>query len=316
MRKLVLLCGAIAASCLLFIGVFSVVHRPLTIGDVARHLEHKSAHARSLTSPKLVVFAGSGGRYSHRCAVITEATGQACANLSIAVGVGLDFLLEQLDPLLRRGDLVYMPLEYAEYRTTREAMDGGAQNQVLVHDMPQRLWTLPPARIARAYGSFDLPFLVHGLIEMGLQRTGFSRRTSLASLTPQGDESGHDLASSEAYGAFLRSLPPETVDIPLRSHALDVLHGFLERMRQRGVMVIGGLPATPEGTPLDARAIERLRTVYERAGHRFLVLPNRSQYPLDCFFDSLNHLNELCQLRHSALLGDALRAVMASATAP
>ena len=37
-----------------------------------------------------------------------------------------------------------------------------------------------------------------------------------------------------------------------------------------------------------------------------MVLPNRSRYPLDCFFDTLYHLNEGCQKAHSALVASGL----------
>lgn len=316
MRKLLLLAALISASVLLFAAVFSVVHRPLTIGEVPRLLASKSAYARSLPSPKLVVFAGSGGRYSHRCGVLTEITGWPCANLSIAVGIGLDFLIARLEPLLQPGDAVYVPLEYGQYRSTSEQMAAGTQNYVLVHDLPQQLWALPALRIVRAYGSFDLPFLIHGLLEMGLQCIGVQRRAGTATMTPQGDDSGHTEAAGLAYRDFLLSLQLEIVKVPAQSHALDVLDAFLLRMRERGVLVIGGLPTTPVGTLLDMPGIDGLRARYERAGHRFVVLDNRSQYPLSCFFDTLSHLNEPCQLRHSALLGQSLRTHLTHAAAP
>lgn len=316
MRKPLLLVAAIAASLMLFLAVFSVVHRPLTIGEIPRQLAFKSDYARSLPSPKLVVFAGSGGRYSHRCGVLTEQTGWPCANLSIAVGIGLDFLIAQIEPVLQPGDVVYMPLEYGQYHTTRAEMAAGTQNYVLVHDFTEQLWSLPPRRIARAYGSFDLPFLLHGLIEMGLQHIGHKRRTSTATLTPQGDDSGHTETAAAVYRDYLRSLRLETASIPAQSHALDVLDAFLLRMRERDVGVVGGLPTTPIGTVLDLPGIDRLRARYERAGQHFVVLPNQSQYPLSCFFDTLSHLNETCQQRHSALIGEALRGHLERAVAP
>ena len=49
-----------------------------------------------------------------------------------------------------------------------------------------------------------------------------------------------------------------------------------------------------------------LQTLFARHGESFLVLPNRSQYPLSCFFDTLYHLNEDCQKAHSTQVATAL----------
>jgi hypothetical protein len=90
---------------------------------------------------------------------------------------------------------------------------------------------------------------------------------------------------------------------------MDVLGGFLGRMRERGVLVVGGLPTTPDGVPLDDAGIERLQRFFAGHGQRWLQLPNRSQYPLNCFYDTLYHLNEPCQMVHSARVGTALAAL-------
>jgi hypothetical protein len=310
MRRFIAVVLAMLASVILYVGVFSVVHRPLTVGEIAPLLAIKSAYAKSLPSPKLIVLAGSNGRFSHRCAVITAASGWPCANLSIAVGIGLDFMLDRLEPLLQPGDVVYLPLEYGQYEASAQEMAAGEQNAVLVHDMQAELWQLPANQIARAYASFDLPFLVHGLIEMGLAERGFSRRISLASLTPQGDERGHTAAQGQRYAAFLAASRLDLHPLPARSHALDVLDAFLDRARARGALVVGGLPTTPDNVALDLAGISRLKQDFERHDHAFLELPNQSQYPLGCFFDTLYHLNEACQLKHSELVGQALATLL------
>ena len=319
MRALSLYLLALAASVALYLGVFSVVQRPLTTGGMVQVIQAKSAYARTLARPRLLVFAGSNGRYSHRCSALTQATGLPCANLSLAVGVGLDFQLQQFEPELGRGDLLYLPLEYGQYSASRDEMDSGAQNAALVHDLRHQLWQLPALRIARALGSFDLPYLVHGVVEMGLARTGFQRRNAIGNSTPQGDEKDHTEAASVAYLEFLRAAVFDSRPLPQSSHAMDVVAGFLQRMKLRGVLVVGGLPSTPDNAALDAAGIERVRQLFLRQGQLFVALPNRSQYPLACFHDTLYHLNEECQIAHSlaigAALADAVKQVKQQATA-
>lgn len=306
MHRLLQLGVAVVASLVLYVAVFSVVHRPLTLGEISTQLQFKQAYAASLPGPRLLIFAGSNGRYSHRCDAIAEALTMPCANLSIAVGVGLDFLLDELEQASRRGDWVYMPLEYSQYAVTRDVMNAGSKNAVLVHDMPAQLWRQEAARIARAYASFDLPFLIHGLAEMALQRAGVQRRTSLATLTPQGDEQGHSALRGQAYAEFVRSARFEPVVVPADSHALNVLSAYLRRARAQGVRVVGGLPTMPDNVALSEAQVDAIRQVFEREGQWFVSLPGRSRYSLSCFFDTLYHLNEECQLAHSKALGQAL----------
>lgn len=305
-KKLLTLVGLIALSIALFVAVFSVVHRPLVVGEIQKQLDYKQAYALTLTSPKIVIFAGSNGRYSHRCEVLTQALDMPCVNASIGVGIGLDFLLAQWRPLLHAGDLVYLPLEYSQYRFSNAEMHGGLQNALLVHSQRDHLWSLDAQRIAAAYGSFDLPFLVQGVVEMALDRHGFKRRSSTDSLTPQGDERGHTAEAAATYTAFLRDSRADSTALPERSGAIDVLNTFLRQMHDAGVTVVGGLPTVPDSVDVDASDIARLRRLYEGAGQHLIVLPNRSRYPLGCFFDTLYHLNEGCQKAHSALVASAL----------
>jgi len=305
-RQLIQFVAAFGLSLLLYGLVFTLVHRPLTLGDIAPLIQSKSQHAQGLPAPRLLLLAGSNGRYSHRCLPLQQATGRACSNLSIAVGIGLDFQLRQFEPLLRPGDVLYLPLEYSQYHVSRDEMAAGADNAVLVHDLREQLWELPPQRLARALGHFDLQFLVHGLVEMALARTGFQRRATSTALTPEGDQRGHTAAASLPYRDALRRTAFDTRPLPLQSHALQLLDSFLARAAQRGVRVVGGLPTVPEGVPLDLAGIERLRRLYLSHGHAWLELPKRSQYPLDCFHDTLYHLNEECQVAHSQALGAQL----------
>ncbi|MES2099801.1 MAG: hypothetical protein V4569_08285 [Pseudomonadota bacterium] len=314
MKRLLALVGLLALSIALFIAVFSVVHRPLVVGEIQKSLDYKLAYARQIGSPKIVIFAGSNGRFSHRCDMLSAALGRPCVNASIGVGIGIDFQLAQWRPLLRAGDLVYMPLEYSQYGFSNAEMHGGLQNALLVHSHRDILWSLDARRIAAAYGSFDLPFLIHGLAEMALERRGFRRRSSTESLTPQGDESGHTALLGQQYAAFLRSSTFGAISVPFDSDAIRVIEAFLHQARQDGIVVVGGLPTVPDSVVVAPREIERLRQFYAAQGQGFLVLPGQSRYPLDCFFDTLSHLNEACQKTHSAAVAVRLAGFLPKAS--
>ena len=307
--KLPSLLALLAGSMLLYLAVFSVVQRPLTVGEVARQLDTRLQFAQQLRSPKLVIFAGSNGRYSHHCATLAAPLGMPCVNASIGVGIGLDFQLDAWLDHLHAGDLFYMPLEYGQYRSTQADMQAGLQNALLVHHWPGRLWALPPERIVRALASFDVSSLIQGLAEMGLQAAGVSRRGGSIGHTLQGDARAHELAAALPYAAFLRSARAEPTSVPAQSHALAVLGRFLDAAQARGVRVVGGLPTVPDTVTVEPADVDALRRFYTRHGHGFLALPNLSRHPLGCFFDTLYHLVQECQQAHSAAVGQALRAL-------
>ena len=76
----------------------------------------------ALRSRTELIVAGSNGPYSHRCETMEPLLGIACVNAGVAVGIGLDYLFARWEPLLRSGDIVYLPLEEAQYTRTDAAI--------------------------------------------------------------------------------------------------------------------------------------------------------------------------------------------------
>ena len=307
MKRLLILVGAAAASIALYVSVFSFVERPLTLGDLTKQLDYKLDYARGLTTPKILILAGSNGRYSHRCEQFTVVLGYPCVNGSIASGIGLDFLLGQYQAVLRRGDVVYMPLEYSQYAATEADMHRGVQNAVMLRHRREQLWSLPIERVVETFGAFDLPFLVRGVSEMGLARAGVRRRTGTETLTEQGDERGHSLDKSADYADYLLTAPGPDTHVPDKSYARDVLSQWLVNARGKGILVVGGLPSVPTDAPIDPADVRRIRMLFEDAGQLFIATASWSRYPRTCFFDTTYHLNELCQMQHSRVLAELLR---------
>jgi hypothetical protein len=290
--------------------VFAVVQRPLTLGDLQGQLDGKLAYARELRSPKVMILAGSNGRYSHRCAELSQALDRPCVNASIASAIRLDFLLDQFGALLLPGDILYLPLEYEQYGMSAPQMQAGAQNAVLLRAHPSYLWSLPADQIVAAYGAFDLPFLIRGLAEMALAHGNFKRRTGIDTLTPQGDERGHSAEKARLYADYVRQAPPPDTRIAPRSDAQDVLAAFLRSARARGITVVGGLPTVPDDTPIAEADIERIRHLFVANGQRFVRDETASRYPRSCFFDAVYHLDEEWQGRHSQRIAQLLKEVV------
>lgn len=310
MRPLLKLIGACAASLLVYAAIFGLfVHKPLTVGTIGDLLRVKVDYAARAASPKLVIFAGSNARFSHRCETIERLLSVPCANFGIGRGIGLDFLFAALEPTLHAGDVVYVPLEYDWYLDDKIQAMTGPDAALMLYSDKRKLLSLGAERSVRALFCCDLAYAVSGLAEMGLDRVGFQRRYNLDTLTPQGDERGHVPEKGREYRAYLDALPVELPSgdaFKAPSYAKTLISGFLRRARERGVRVVGGLQTTFDDVAISPRLIADLEQFYRSEGQDFLVLDNRSQYPRSCFYDTAAHLNEPCQIAHTERLAAAL----------
>lgn len=316
MRALNRLAAAIGLSAGLYLVLFGfIVSKPLTIGFIHDAFEVKRDYAASIHRPKLVILAGSNGLFSHRCETIEPIIGMPCVNASLTAELGLDYMVELASRLIRPGDVVLMPLEYAFYGESAATMEAGRLHPYRVTYDRATLAGLSPQLLMRALFQFDLRYLIGALAEMGLEAVGVERRFNRDTLTRQGDMRDHTVAKGAVYRDFIRSSAfwlPRDRDFVLTPDVSSTLGVFLDRARQKGIRVIGALPTTFDDRPVGDGLIARLSTLFRRHGQAFLVLPNRSQYPRNCFFDTQYHLNEPCQRRHSRLLARALIKLLSS----
>jgi hypothetical protein len=290
-----------------------IISHPLTVDDFGRYAAYKQRYLASIRSErKIVIFAGSNGRYSHRCETIASVSGIPCANLSIAAGYDMNWQLARYLPYLRSGDVLYMPLEY--WPLPLGARFGAEAPYIVRRDHAAlRLYRASSLPFVLFY--FDLRYLVAGIGEMLLERHGFQRRTSLASLTPQGDERGATPDKAVPYQEYIRSL--EAVHVRLDSYddagTLRALAALIHAAKSRGVIVVGGLPTTFDDATVPASVPARLREIFEQDGGCFIALPNESLYPRRDFFDTGYHLQEPFQIAHSEALAPLLAQISRTA---
>ena len=318
MRRILLACaGSVIIYTVLFAYVFD---RPLSLGALRARIEAGLARGAVIGGPKLVILAGSNGPYSHRCETIEPMIGRQCVNAGIAVGIGLDYLFARWKPLLRPGDIVYMPLEEAQYVRSRATAELGPDATILLRHDRATLWTMPVHRRIAALFASDLRGGIMSVMEMALVREGFRdpREAVTGSFNAAGDHIGHTqrLGSvSQAALAAARPFHPAAPDIR-DGYGSSLVRDFLAWAKRHGVRVIGGLPTGFADSPIDDDSLAAIRSVYRDGAADFLELPGRSRYPRSAFFDTPDHLNEAAQIRHSVAVGRALAAMTAEPVAP
>ena len=302
MRRLALAC---ATSILLYALAFGLLlDRPLNHGFLRDRLEAKLARGAAITEPKLVIIAGSNGPYSHRCEVMEPILHRPCVNAGVAVGIGLDTLFARWKPLLRPGDIVYLPLEQAQYTRPRAAIIVGPDAAIMLCHDRTTLASLPPDRWAGAVFAFDARALVMSGLEMTLRAAGFPDPRGSGAMNAWGDQVGHAAALAGEHAAARAAMTPvhQAAEAIAAGEGSREVARFLGWARARGVTVVGGLATGFADSPIPAPTLAAIRAVYQAEGARFLTLPNLSRYPRSAFFDSPDHLHEDAQIAHARLV--------------
>lgn len=317
-RLIVMILAAMAASLLLYALLFAVVlHKPLSVGTIKDYFELKTARAAALPSPKLVFFGGSNVRFGLSCALAERETDLPCVNAGFLADVGMDLMVQKFEPLLKAGDVVYIPLAYEQYLWSQEFVETQRDAAYLFSQDRETLARMSWSRQIHALFYFDLPYIVSAAAETVLAASGKQRKAGgtrvfgAQNLNEWGDETGHNAEQARDYAEIIASAPARAPTVegfePELYYYTQELEAFLRWARQHQVTVIGGLPQIVDEFVIPDGVIARVRAIFERNGQPFIELDNRSQYPRDCFFDSLYHLIEECQLRHTADLLPALR---------
>jgi hypothetical protein len=307
---------ACIASILLYVALFAVVlDRPLSFGWLRHETDARVARGAAIEGPKLVILAGSNGPYSHRCAIIGPLLDLPCVNAGVAVGIGLDYMFARWRPLLHPGDVVYMPMEEAQYVRNSAANALGPDAAIMLRHDRATLARLPPQRWLGAVFCYDLRGALMAVIETALAAGDF--RDPRAAVTGEsnamGDHMGHTAALALMNASALQSVKPwhPTAAQIHAGYGSVLIAGFLDWSAAHGVTAIGGLPTGFDDSPIPDATIAAIRAIYEKHGARFLELPNRSRYPRGAFFDTADHLNESWQAVHSASVACGLAPVLA-----
>ena len=310
LRPLVLFIGCCALSVVLYLALFAtVVGKPLTVGFMDVSFQVKSAHARTIEGPKLVIVAGSNGMISHRCETLEAETGWPCVNAAVTAALGVELILAKARQFLKSGDVVVMPWEYTLY--VGDIIRDGGYPYLVAHDRGL-LFDQPSHRIAEALFSFDFHFLVSALVETGLATAGVERRFNRDTLNRHGDLVGHTPELAADFVDAVVDFPvPVAAELTVASESLSEIETFLDWCADNGIRVIGTLPTVPDSTAISESLVQAIARLYESRGHLFVATANRGRYPRACFYDTFYHLNESCQIRHSRLVAERIRPFLA-----
>jgi hypothetical protein len=267
--------------------------------------------------PRIILLGGSNVPFGFQSEVMEKSLGRPVVNMGLAAGLGVDFMLADIEPELRRGDLVVLSLEYDHF--ARGAGHGGGFDASVLQ---QTLIFRPQGFLALRPIHFRKMILDRGLILLGeIARHGLhigqpvrrgdqpEERSARAGFNQWGDLVGHRNEPSRISRESLEGAPlvVRQPDFPNKA-LLRTIRDFVQRSQKRGIRVAYTFPPKPIATlHRDAGLAEQVAAALRQIPDLILLdSPQDQAYPADQFFDTANHLTSAGATARTAKVSAAL----------
>lgn len=309
-------------SFLLKIAVFSLLQGLVAAGLLWSYDPSKETNFLAATSakhwrlahkapPRLIITGGSNVPFGLQSDLIEKALGRTVVNMGLAAGLGLDFMLAEIQPSLRSGDMVLISLEYDQF-------SGGYDPDVI-----QQVLVFRPSnvRFLRA------KHLRKVILDRGLILAGAMVRRAVISFNPfgafqdrdrptaaQGYNTWGDLRAHYGKPPMLSAEAPDRLVPPGREwpspSAIKTLTRFASHCHDHGVQVAFSFP--PQQLARlnnDRRAVDQIASALQSIPHLIVLdSPDEQSYLAELFYDTGYHLNEQgAALRTRRLIEDLVQ---------
>jgi len=255
-----------------------------------------------LSSPKIVVIGGSNTIFNINSQSISDSTAYPVANMGLHAGLGLMFMLNEIEPAIRHGDIIIIMPEYAQF--FRNLFFGGR--------IVTRLLTLNPKYLRYITTRRQIFEIIKGL--------GLETRSKIVYLLGRSaDEETYTRLAFNKFGDLRAELVGEQPSVKLASETYSIrrldeinraavreLNHFYWRMQASGASVYLALPATPLERYSENR--EEIEDLYQYLKKNLdipiLFEPETALLPATDFFDTFYHLNTKGRKRYTEILLD------------
>ena len=319
--------------------ILFTVHAPIPAEYWLREFIIAKKHqADAITSPKIIFSGGSTTLFGVDAAQVQKELGRPAINLGLHAGMRLDEHLALARETARPGDIVVLSLEPAYYDYYSTTWTTWAFRNALAWD-PAELAQLSPGRRVLTYFTASDPDISWDLASAAFDQAFYPKNLAprLQALQPESEiiaryqavcgtatEFKFALSNLDANGDLLNAKSGETLftgDVwpasrpaHVSTYARDQLVPFLADMKKQGVRVYFNytpyllFPTTRVGDWQSADATFR----QEIAALGGTLLEKRDAFfmPVEDFYHSNLHLNEVGRSKRTAKLIEALRGVL------
>jgi hypothetical protein len=266
-------------------------------------IQKKEARAAAMTSPRLLVVAGSSALYGINAQRIEERTGYPTMNMAGHAGLGLDYLLYMTPKTARPGDTVLLAIEYELYSEdlgtdTRDdyvlARDPGYFRQLSWVEKIDMATRIPFKRIQKGLSN-----------RVRAEKPPRAHRPYDESVDDNGDEVNNWAANRQPSSPSIQLVAENLIHgIPSTDRpGFNAVRDFVTWARGHQVTVLATFPNIiyhPEYDEPNAReAIKTIADFYASQGVPVIGTAREAMLPEDDFFDTLYHLTHEAALNRT-----------------
>ena len=250
----------------------------------ASHDKHQ--RLSTLDSPKVVLVGGSNLPFGIKSQMIEEAVGKPVVDMGLHAGLGLNFILSEVEKDIHAGDIVIVSPEYHHF-LSRSMFNGEDVLAALLFDVNRDcLQYVKPSQWLALTPNLCL-YSSKKIINISSKAVDdFEELFTRESFNIYGDEVAHYGLESTVHSGNKPALSG-----PVYRKAIRRLEQFRDYVEAKGAgFILVACPYPEEQYAMDRQVIEEIVGAVEATGMVFQVRPEACVFPDSLMFNSFFHL--------------------------
>lgn len=270
--------------------------------DYLAALIDKESRLNNLNNNRLILVGGSNLAFGLNCELIEEKLPVKVSNLGLHAGLSLKFMINEVNSLMKSGDVIILNLEYPLYLNAFEPDIDLIQFTQEIYPKTKAYYQFNPLELFEArYEKFKKYFEEQDFkTDSVFNRKKFNK---------YGDNIGH--LNKPSLLKLIDRKPIEPIEI---SNSLSILKDFYSNCKAKNVKVFIAYPSYPTSEFLGKnkeRILELNQKLKEDLPEIPLInTPNRYVFTDDNFYDTIYHLNAKGRYKRTLLFIDDLKKVI------
>lgn len=254
----------------------------------------KENYAESIQTKKIMIVSGSNSLFSIEGKMIEEQLDIPTVNYGLHAGLGLEYILYRAEKLVKKGDIVLLPLEYEMYMG--DTPFGGEYNLYISAYDPQYFINNTIYYKLRFIYTMKMDDIRKGIKERFFKNKGKSGYADLT-LNKNGDIIGNYAANSDEGNTRVELRKHYGDRLFVGEKAKVILERFVSKCKRKGAVIIVTFPAyySPEKR-FRGRELEIVRNItdYLKANEEIVLLSSyeKNLYDMEDFYDGNYHMND------------------------
>ena len=301
-RKMLILGSMVAGVMTLLALIFPAdANNYLAAAGDKRHLLY------SIDSPRIILMGGSNVAFSMDSEKISEQFEMPVINMGLHVDMGLRFMLNEVGPALRDGDVVVIFPEYENFYSI--SLDGrSTELGAVIRFCPECISSIstPMQALNAAAG-------ISQMLEGDFLRSFKSSKPHEKIYFRQGfNQHGDMVAHLKQVDKLKPNNHVSEIEVLPSNPAIELLNSFYQSHRADHIQIFVVFPAIPVDEYKNQE--EKFTALYDLISAQleipFLGLPRDFLYPEDFFYDTVYHMNRTGRERHTLDVIEVLTPVM------